>query len=167
MKTCYFVPLFILFLAFLSIGCSDRPEGFPAIVPCSITVTQGENPVEGVAVTFVPNQVMPSIIISGETDARGTCVPVTRFAGHLEKGVPPGEYAVVLEKEPKVEGPSPEERANMTYDQAMAASKKMEAARAAMPRIIPIEYTDKEKTPVKMSVSEGKDNNITVDIAKK
>ncbi|MDO5565536.1 MAG: hypothetical protein Q4G59_02685, partial [Planctomycetia bacterium] len=146
---------------------SDRPQGFPAISPCTITVTNGTQPIEGVEVTLTPTEVMNSIVISGKTDAAGKCLPVTRFAGHVEKGVPKGEFAVTLVKEPFVEGPSAEEKAKMTYDQAMAADRKREAAVAAAPRIIPVEYTQKEKTPAKLTVSEGKPAELAIDVSKK
>ena len=132
-------------------------------VPVIETADEG---LEGVEVNLVPSTVMKSVIISGKTDASGRYVPVTRFAGHVKAGSPAGVYSVVLIKEPKVEGPSKEESAKMTYEQAQIAAEKLEAKRAAMPRIIPIVYTKAETSPLKLTVEGKKESTLSVDVAK-
>lgn len=43
----------------------------------------------------------------------------------------------------------------------------MEVAAATMPRIIPVEYTQKETTPAKLSIADGKNADWAIDITQK
>ena len=78
-------------------GCGGpkRPDGFPALYSCSVTVTQGNAPLEGVNVTLRNPEISGKWSISGMTDASG--VAKIRTHGQFP-GAPMGTFKVVLSK---------------------------------------------------------------------
>jgi 5-hydroxyisourate hydrolase-like protein (transthyretin family) len=90
----------LFFTVFLTVFCPacnnrpklKRPEGMPELQSCSVTVTFGGNPKEGVLVTLMPeggSKWKPS----GTTDSDGTAIPDASFGF---KGAPTGKYTVTF-----------------------------------------------------------------------
>jgi hypothetical protein len=66
----------------------------PELCPCSITVTFGGQPIEGVTVSLVPEN-RSEWKPSGATNKRGTALPSTSYGF---QGVPEGKYTVAFTK---------------------------------------------------------------------
>ncbi|MDR3198607.1 MAG: hypothetical protein LBU34_12135 [Planctomycetaceae bacterium] len=137
-------------------GCSDKPDGFPKVVPCVVIVTENGTPVEGV---FVQIETVPqtnNLSVVARTDAQGNAAIQTQLRTFAKPGVPVGKLVMVLKKRPEVpDFKSAEERAKMTADQAKAYSAEIEARRAKMPPIIPLALTDSQTSPLTMDTVSG------------
>jgi len=100
-STLCFVTLLGLFLC---IGCGKRipirPVGMPETTPCLLTVTFGDERIEGVGVLLTPKDKSQRWFAGGMTDQEGKAALKT--GGHYE-GVIPGEYAVSFQKSGRVE----------------------------------------------------------------
>ena len=87
----------ILFFGFA--GCQrlpERPEGMPALTPCTILATFGGERLQGVSVLLQPQD--PQVqnwSAGGQTDAEGKAVLKTAA---YYNGVVPGEYFVIFQK---------------------------------------------------------------------
>jgi len=93
----FFIILFCFFLL-SSIGCNynPKPKGFPGkLYPCHITVTQEGQPLVGASVMFVPTDGDKSWGTAGTTGLDGS-IEITTYQ-HW-KGVPKGEYKIVISK---------------------------------------------------------------------
>ena len=147
------------------VGCSGKPQGFPRVKPCEITVTNGGEPVEGVDVALIPETPISGVIVGGMTDASGKCVVHTTFANYKAPGSPEGEFTVVLRKDPTPSTPE------LTIDQLTEMSRSEideynDARRAeidAMPKIIPPDMTSMQTSPIKVNVPS--DAKKAVDLA--
>lgn len=159
--------LSVVFLAAAVLtGCSSKPKGFPSVKPCTVTVTDGTNPVEGIEVALIPAQVMSGVIVGGTTDAAGVCTVSTTFAGHSAPGSPEGEFTVTLKKTPLVEDMpdlTPEQAADMTRTEVDKYYQERDAKIAAMPKIVPTQLTSFQTSPVKANIPA--DAAITVDLS--
>ena len=146
----------------LLIGCSNTPQGFPKVVPCTITVMDGTTPIADVDVTL--QAVIPSsgTVFFGKTNDTGVCKAGTSFASYYKEGVPEGSYKVILVKEPYVED-TKTGKVHMSRAEIDAHRKEMQAKRDALPRIIPVPLTTAAKTPLTVDVS-GKTTELTVDV---
>lgn len=82
-------------VAVLGCSSSSRPDGMPVLHPCSLTITQGNTPLEGVSVYLHHPTISKQWSISGTTNATGVAVMQThgRFPG-----VPAGTFKVVVAK---------------------------------------------------------------------
>ena len=158
--------LFVLCLSLtLLIGCSGTPQGFPKVVPCTVTVLDGTSPIVDVEVTLQAATPSGGAVFYGQTNETGVCKVGTLFASHYKAGVPEGSYKVVLVKEPFVEETKTrEEQGAMSRSELDAYRKQMRAKRDALPRIIPVALTAIAKTPLTIDVS-GKMTELTIDVA--
>ena len=147
------------------IGCSGgTPQGFPKVVPCTITVLEGATPIADVEVTLQASTPSSGTVFFGKTDSAGVCKVGTSFASHYKEGVPEGNYKVILLKEPHVEDTKTREEQNaMSRPELDAYKKEMQTKRDALPKIIPVALTTAEKTPLTVDVS-GKTTELTVDV---
>ena len=147
------------------VGCSGKPAGFPKVSSCTITVTNGSDPVEGVEISLVPDEVQSGVVVGGKTDAAGKCVVNTVFANHSAPGAPEGAYTVTLKKQPEVDMPAltPEEMTNMSRGDIDKYNKERDAAIAAAPQIVPPACTSFQTSPIKANIPA--DANIAVDLS--
>ena len=88
MRTHLFLPVVLL-----TLGCGP---GGPKLTPVSGTVTLNGSPLAGATVTFLPRDGTPGFGGVGKTDASG--VYSLRGSRDDARGIPPGEYRVVLSK---------------------------------------------------------------------
>jgi hypothetical protein len=139
------------------VGCSNAPNGFPDLVPCTVTLTDNGVPVEGV---FVQIETVPqtnSLSVVAKTDAQGNAVMKTQLGTFAQSGIPVGKLVMVLTKVAEIpDFKSAEEREKMTYDQAMAYGAEMQTRRAKAPPIIPPPLTESQHSPLTMDVVSGK-----------
>jgi hypothetical protein len=143
--------LLILFLFISVIGCSKVLSDFPKVVPCTVTITDNGQPVSGAAVSINTVPPTPSLVVSAQTDEHGKAAMVTIFGNHAEPGVPIGKLVLTVIKEPEVPGrKSAEEIEQMGYDKSRVYLAEIERKRAQMPRIVPVELTHPDKSPITM-----------------
>jgi hypothetical protein len=93
-----FTVILILSLFLFSSGRSKRPEGFPKLSLCSITVIKKGQPVPKVCVLLRNTAGQGSWGASGTTDSTGTAVLSTSLGEYNEKGIPAGEYIISLDE---------------------------------------------------------------------
>lgn len=158
----------VLFLASvpLLVGCDGaaRPDNFPRLVSCSITVLNNGNPEAGVNVFLAPGGAA-SAGSGGNTDANGKAVIHTSQGTYSRKGAPIGDYTIVLNKTPLVPGAkSPEEFSKMDVDELEAYSREIAAKERALPKIIPEALTNSSTSPIKFTVDKA-GAGLTIDIA--
>lgn len=89
---------FFAMLIVLSTGCSKtpKPDGFPEVYPCAISIVQDDQPLSGASVMLVPEtNGERNWVVSGGTDANG----VARLYTHGKyPGAPAGKYKVTVSK---------------------------------------------------------------------
>ena len=151
----FHLSFFLFSIAFL--GCSNVPDGFPKVVPCTATITDNGQPVSGASVLV--NTVPPTsgLTVSGDSDEQGKVVFTTIFSGHSVPGVPVGNLVMTIFKEPHVpDWKSAEEIEQMGYNEAMAYSAEKSARRARLPRIVPTALNNPSTSPVTIEAVDKK-----------
>lgn len=149
-----------LFLCILS-GCSrqERPDGLPTLYPCTITVTQGGQPLEGALVRLVPESGSSGWTIGGKTKENGTAKIITHtdFAG-----APAGVFKVLISKVEKA--PSKYEQPKDIHSQEWKEWFG-KSSNEVLPtfRYVKAEFGDITKTPNSITIEKGK-NNATFDV---
>jgi len=159
----------LLIGAFLlgAIGCQDSkaPKDFPKTYPAKVIVKEGETPLEGVMVLLYAQNLQGSWAPSGNTNASGVAELVTNQGNYMGKGVPADTYKVTLSKQPKAPSELPSEEVNnMSYDEQMVYSQKINAELAKMPPIIPRALTQPRETLLTLTVTES-GGELTVDLS--
>ncbi|MDR2169997.1 MAG: hypothetical protein LBP59_07645 [Planctomycetaceae bacterium] len=97
MKRIFTLTILSVFVFYFGFGCSrsSKPEGFPQLYPCKITITQDGSPLEGATVSLVPfDQSGWKWRSSGQTDASGAATVMT----YGYKGSPAGKFKIIVEK---------------------------------------------------------------------
>ena len=153
-----FIPSCLIILV-TTFGCSKAPDGFPKVVPCTVTVTDNGQPVSAASVVVDTVPATPSLSVAAQTNDQGKAEIVTFFGNHSAPGVPVGKLVLTIFKEPEVpDTRTPAEIAQMDTDanKAMAYMAEMEAKRAKLPRIVPVELTDPRTSPLTMDAVSGK-----------
>ncbi len=156
----------IALVAVAAVGCSGKPSGFPSVSSCSITVTDGGSPIEGVEIALVPSEVMSGVVVGGKTDATGVCAVTTTFANFTAPGAPKGEFTVQLKKQPVLEDMpelTPAEMTDMSRSEIDKYYKERDAKLKAAPQIIPPQLTSFQSSPLKVNVPT--DSAVTFDVA--
>lgn len=144
-------------------ACNRAPDGFPKVVPCTITLTNKGKPVDG---AFIQVDTVPptsSLSITAKTDANGQATLQTYLGTYGQPGIPVGSVVLFIQKDPLAEDfKSEEERAAMSYDEGMKYSREMAARSAKLPRIVPVNLTKPATSPLKRDVVAGKPINWEV-----
>jgi hypothetical protein len=140
----------------LTTGCFKAPDDFPDVVPCIVTVTDNNTPVEGV---FVQIETVPrtnSLSVVAQTNSQGNAVIQTQLGTFAKPGVPTGKLVMVLTKIPDVPAfKTKEELEKMSDDQLRAYGTEMQARRSKIPPIIPSELTDTQHSPLTIDAVSG------------
>lgn len=163
----FYVLAFVLLMGIsLNSGCGDKsPKGFPKTFPFELKITNGSAPIEKANVRMIAQNGGGSWVVSGVTDASGTAVMQTVSGSYSKKGVPEGEFKVVLEK-PVVEnweeilGPRPSTKAG-----EVAYNNKVSEYIKNAPKEIPPVYSDGKTTPATITVAKGTKSE-TIDVGK-
>ena len=150
--------IFALLTIATCVSCAkvQKPDGMPDLYPCTITLTQGGEPLEGAAIICQSDD--PKLIrwaITGLTDANGIAKISTM--GKFQ-GAPVGTYAVVVTKE-ETEGAesAPADIGDMTSG----------GSRKTVFSLVSLELTTKETTPLKMTVEAKGANKFEFDCGEK
>jgi hypothetical protein len=166
---------FFPFLVLLGCGGDNRV----AVLPVSGTITVEGKPAEGAIVTFsVPGQTLISV---GKTDATGKFQLTTYRAND---GAIEGENVVTVRMsselpiDPNTAPADPSDTtkilemsqmmSKMAKDQNLATQRKLNAKQtsALENSLIPVRYSDSQKTDLRAKVEKGKDNKFDFDLKK-
>jgi len=142
-------------------GCEQkkRPDGMPALFPCSITVTQKDQPLEGALVRLMPESGSFEWTIGGKSDASG----VAKITTHGEyAGAPAGTFKVLVSKIEKQPSAYEQPKDNMSDEWkewfAKSANEKLPTF-----RYVKAEFDDAKKTSHSITITKGK-NNAAFDV---
>jgi len=167
MRTLLTTFLFV-FTLFICIGCNQTkvPEELKNLVPVTITVTDGSQPVENVAVRLSAKGSQGAFACVGTTDAKGVAVIQSTRSSYTGKGAPAGTYFVVLVK--TVEIPEDLQPQEEDQDNPVAAAAKQAKLTAFLKenRAIPLVLTQSTSSPVELTVAEKTGATAEIDIAK-
>lgn len=158
----YFTIVLILFLFLLSSGCSKRPDGFPKLSQCSISITKNGQPLPNVCVLLKRTAGQGSWGTSGTTNSSGTAVISTSLGKYIERGVPDGEYTVTLDEIIQPPSGKTKEEIGKLSEEELYKYIAEEAKMIDALRIIPKKFSDSNQSPLKISVKADEENKITV-----
>ena len=163
------ISAFLLVSLPLGTGCGggNTPEELKNLVPVTITVTDGSQPVEGVAVSLNSKvEVKGFFVCTGVTDSRGVANIESTRSSQTRKGAPAGTYSVVLVKSVEI----PEDLQPMEEDQinpaAAAAKQTKRDAFLKQNKVIPDKLTQSTSSPVELTVAEKSGATVEIDISK-
>jgi hypothetical protein len=159
---------FLLLSIFLCWGCTSRPTDVPDVFPCKITVKNGTTPIVGAFVTLGLEQGSNTYSSSGVTDNSGVAEIKTVRLNWKGTGVPAGKYIVIIAKEPDTSSITTKDResvSSMSMDERERYSLEMEKKIAALPREIPSKLSQFTTSPLRITVENGKENTLDVDVA--
>ena len=152
----------------LSTGCGQKmPDGFPAVYPCTVTVTDAGKPVDNVTVTLAPldGAVSGSFTTSGTTDGSGVATLSTVWGTFAKAGAPLGSSKVVLIKQfDLVNTKTPEELSMLNATDLQNYVKECEAERDKLGKAVPEVFRNVTSTPLEITVSES-GGELKVDVA--
>ena len=145
-------------------GCgqsSPKPDGFPQMVPCVLTITQEGAPLSSAMVTLIPADGAKDWQCSASTDQSGVAKMYTY--GRAE-GAPKGKFKVIVmksETDPsKYTMPNPDDSAAMEKYMQNTANEKLNSY-----SLVEAVYMDPDKTPLELEIT-GKTEQ-TLDVGKK
>ncbi|MDO5552206.1 MAG: hypothetical protein Q4G68_00465 [Planctomycetia bacterium] len=165
--------LFVLSMFFAgALGCNKEqvPEGFPALAPCTITVTRAGTPQEGITVTLAPPQGNSPLAVAGKTNSQGVAKLNTIQGNYMQAGVPQGTYKVLVRKDIPFESKelSREEMKAMSAQELTAFEKEQEEARvqyeAERAKIVPPILSQPSSTPLTLDVN-ASGTSMTIDLS--
>ena len=170
----YFVSLILITVVLSVSGCGDgKLDGFPAkLLTCRVTVSNGDEPMGNVSVSFLPDNERQKYTMVAMTDANGVANMRTTLAGYYGTGVPEGTYKVLI-----IGSEDPELEHTLTMDERMELSPDAldayERARQKRINALPIgevptaiakELSKTNTTPLTWSV-DRKGAEFTVNVA--
>ena len=131
----------------MSFGCGPKlPEGMPKLHPCTLTITQEGQPLEGALVALMSNDsTLAKWAPSGVTDTSGKVVLKTQ--GKYD-GAAAGEYKVIVTKEVVEKGVVLQEETATTPERSIPGKTFSYVEK---------QYGDVQKTPLTLKI-EGKTN---------
>jgi hypothetical protein len=159
----------VLLISLSLVGCSNNrlPKELKNLHPVTITVMNGEPPVEGVAVTLSGRNSQGAFACTGLTDSQGIAKIRSLRNSYTVRGVPAGTYRVTLDKLPELpvkltphktdEELSPKEAATKEFQRKIYFEEN---------QLIPTVLTSPDSTPIELTVSENEETAFLVDISK-
>jgi hypothetical protein len=148
--------ILFVFILFSALGCSrsSKPDDFPKLYPCKITITQDNTPLAEAIVSLVPpDQSNWKWRSSGKTNAKGVATIMTY--GFV--GSPAGSYKVTVVK---------------TVDEdpvyiTNSNNEKQVSSYESVYTLVEEQYSKPEKTPLEINVPESsKGVTATFDVGK-
>ena len=160
-------PLLLLTVLFIC-GCTAKPGDVPPLQPCQVTVTNGSTPIVGANVVLGLTSESSECAMSGTTNSSGIAIIYTKRHAWRSRGTPVGEYIVTVSKLPKLEGGlSTAEYQKLDAEEQERYQLEQQRKYDALPREVPVELGDFSQSPYRMTVSEGGNNRLDIDLAKK
>ena len=164
MKKAAMIFALILAVEMLSVGCNKTPlpEGMPKLYPTTLTFTLDGKPLEGAIISCYPGILGFNWPIGGTTNAQGK---IDLFTAGKFQGAPEGDLTICVKKMRTEEGPSAANKPEkMTLDEQIALSKKMAEERKFF-YIVGPQYEAKESSPLKVTITKGKNAPAAFDIS--
>lgn len=161
-------PLHFLLLLLAMCGCGGKPSDVPELYPCQVVVKNGTTLIADVEVILGLTSETSMCSMLGTTDSTGSAVIRTSRLDWQGDGAPAGEYIVTISKAPKFEGELSLEEFQQLDPGAQDAYNADQAGKhAALPREVPVRYSDFAFSPYRMTVAKGEENRLEIDIAQK
>jgi len=143
-------------------GCKQkpRPDGFPDLYPCTITITQEGKPLEGADVRLMPESGTALWITAGKTNASG----VAKLSTHADYvGAPAGTYKVLVSKYVTAPSQYPVPAKDASGDEVSAWRAKVAVEVCPVTRHVKPEFDDVKMTPHSITITKGS-NKGTFDV---
>jgi hypothetical protein len=155
-----------MLLFFAGCGGVPVPDELKNLCPVTITVTDGDQAMEGVAVALFAKTSGGAWASRGVTNTKGVAVIQTSRASYTGKGAPAGDYKITLIKTvdlpPDLE---PTEEDQNLSPQAVAAKQAKQEAFYEKNRVIPKILEDSNTSPIELTVAEKDATILTINIA--
>ncbi|MDR2438656.1 MAG: hypothetical protein LBE12_04695 [Planctomycetaceae bacterium] len=160
---------FLIFLPFVIVGCNfSTPAELRNLNPVTITIMQGDQPVENVHVLLVNKKPQNSLYsCGGVTDIKGHTKIQTTLREYVRDGVPAGNYSAILRQ--KIVFPDDLKSLEEEISLPESERKKRQDKRIAFEeqnRVIPKILESSATSPVELIVEEKKGTELTIDISK-
>jgi hypothetical protein len=138
------------------IGCGPKkPNGFPDLVPCHVSVTKDGKPIDKTTLTLVPISNGGEWISSGFTNSGGSAEISTMLSSYVLKGAPEGEFKVFLSRPIEIAlKVSQEDAMNLSAAERDKLTKETDRLMEEA-RVIPEKLESIVTTPVKITVTKG------------
>ena len=151
------------------VGCGGTklPEELKNLAPVTVTVTDGSQPLKGIAVALnSKGNASGFFVCSGSTDNQGVAKIVSTRSSYTGKGVPAGTYSIVLVK--SVEIPEELQPKEEEQDNPAAAAARQAKLNAFLKerQAIPAMLTQAASSPIELTVEVKTGATIEIDIAK-
>ena len=144
-------------------GCDRAPQGFPQVVPCTITVVKGDTPLPEVTLMFVAEG-GNAWFTAANSDKSGIAECRTFLGDYSRSGAPAGKYKVTLSQLPQV---TPQFTQQQLFDmspQEKAAEQQRMKKLLAESRSFPVAFESAATTPVVIEVEQPK-STIRLDVS--
>jgi hypothetical protein len=166
MRTTLLFCTLIILLFCVGCGGAPVPDELKNLCPVTITVTDGNQAMEGVTVLLSAKTSGGAWASRGVTNAQGVAVIQTSRASYTGKGALAGDYKVALiktiELPPELE---PQEEDQNLSPQVVAAKEKKRNDFLEKNQIIPKILADSNTSPIELTVTEKNNTTLTIDIA--
>ena len=152
----------------LCAGCKrgNVPEELKNLVPVTVTVTDGSQPLQGVTVRLGSKNPQGLFASVGITDANGVAQIESTRSSYTGKGAPAGTYSVVVSKPVDIpEDLQPQEEDQDDPAAAMAKQAKRDAF-LKQNQAIPVVLTQSATSPIELTVAEKTGATTEIDISK-
>ena len=150
----------VLFSLVTGCGGTQKPEGFPALIPHTLAITNNGVAEGDVSISLLPQDSSGSWAVAATTGSDGKAKLATMQGSYTQFGVPAGKYKVVLAKTvwPAIKV-SDEEYSRMTMEEREAHGRAIAEEMKKMPIIIPESLTT-SKTPLVIEISKDKPETV-------
>jgi hypothetical protein len=160
---------FLLLLLLAVIGCNiSTPPELRNLSPVTITVLNGDQPVENVHVSLAAKEPQHLLYGCGGVTGSNGCAKIqTTIREHFRDGAIPGSYSITLRK--KIVFPADLEPSETEISLPEKERKVRQTKREAFEkqnRIIPIIFEQQETSPITLTVESRKATELTIDISK-
>ena len=158
------ITCFALTILCFTMGCEKVPDGFPAVVPCKISLLKSGKPVPAATIMLVSDGAK-EWFASGETDVSGLAVIQTILGNYTKSGVPEGTYKITLSQLPQIGENKPQQELFDMSPAEKAAYKEKRDKMIKESRSFPLEFESHLTTPITLEITKGQ-SDYSVDVDK-
>ncbi len=151
----------------LTVGCHRHPAGLPKCYPCSVQILKDGAVVPESTVTLVPvEEEGNNFIGAGTVNSSGLAVVSTHYRGDEVKGLPAGDYKVVVSapsaiSEIKIDRA---EMRKMPMEERLKLDAQMRQEREES-NPVPMALRSRENSPITVTVSSSGENKFEVEMS--